>query len=227
MTSCLRPGCAGHIMATGYCDTCGHRHQEPRAEPRSGQSLDPPPPRPDAGPGPEEPPGPGPVHAVAGVGELDQHGLVLLPEVPVPEGAPVEDPRPPTGGRRCGANGCTMTIGVGYGGQPARATGRCPRCGTRYSFLPQLEKGDVVAGHYRILGCLAHGGLGWIHLAEDIRADGYRVVLKGLINVHDALARRNAVEERRSLTDLHHPDIVRIITYAEHGSAGRSPPATS
>ncbi|GAA2202195.1 serine/threonine-protein kinase [Streptomyces bangladeshensis] len=215
MTSCIRPGCAGRIMGTGYCDTCGHRHAEPR--PRTA-----PPARPPAGTA-EEPPGPAPVHAVAGIGELDQHGLVVLPEIPVPDDVLVADPRPPTGGRRCGANGCTMTIGIGYGGQPARATGRCPRCGTPYSFLPQLAKGDLVADHYKVLGCLAHGGLGWIYLAEDTRADGHRVVLKGQINVHDALARRTAVEERRSLTDLHHPDIVRIITYAEHRTPGRSP----
>ncbi|MFE2099565.1 tetratricopeptide repeat protein [Streptomyces sp. NPDC059468] len=223
MTSCIRPGCAGHIMGTGYCDTCGHRHLEPRAEPRAesrteSRSESPPPP-----PGPGEPPGPQPTHAVAGVGELDQHGLVLLPDVPAPEGGLVEDPRPPTGGRRCGANGCTMIVGIGYGGQPAPAKGRCPRCGTPYSFLPLLDKGDLVAGHYRILGCLARGGLGWIHLAEDTSADGHRVVLKGLIDVHDALARRNAVEERRSLTGLHHPDIVRIITYVEH-QAPAGPP---
>ncbi len=166
------------------------------------------------------------MHAVAGIGELDQHGLVVLPEIPVPDDVLVADPRPPTGGRRCGANGCTMTIGIGYGGQPARATGRCPRCGTPYSFLPQLAKGDLVADHYKVLGCLAHGGLGWIYLAEDTRADGHRVVLKGQINVHDALARRTAVEERRSLTDLHHPDIVRIITYAEHRTPAARPPAT-
>ncbi|MES9519575.1 serine/threonine-protein kinase [Streptomyces capoamus] len=213
MISCLRPGCAGRIMGTGYCDTCGHRHGEAHTAPRTR-----PPVRPD-----EEGPGPAAVHAVAGIGELDQHGLVVLPEIPVPDDVLVEDPRPPTGGRRCGADGCTMTIGIGYGGQPARATGRCPRCGTPYSFLPQLAEGDVVAGHYKVLGCLAHGGLGWVYLAEDTRADGHRVVLKGQINVHDALARRAAVEERRSLTDLHHPDIVRIITYAEHRAAGREP----
>ncbi|KOG69026.1 serine/threonine protein kinase [Streptomyces antibioticus] len=215
MTSCIRPGCAGRIMATGYCDTCGHRHAEPRTAP---------PARPPAGSaeGPE-PPGPAAVHAVAGIGELDQHGLVVLPDVPVPDDVLVEDPRPPAGGRRCGANGCTMTIGIGYGGQPARDTGRCPRCGTPYSFRPQLTRGDVVADHYEVLGCLAHGGLGWVYLAEDTRADGHRVVLKGQINVHDALARRTAVEERRSLTDLHHPDIVRIITYAEDRAPGRSP----
>ncbi|MEU6280139.1 tetratricopeptide repeat protein [Streptomyces sp. NPDC047028] len=217
MTTCHRPGCAGHIMATGYCDTCGHAHSDERTEPQgSGAQSHP--------LREENTPGPPPTHAVAGTGELDQHGLVDLPDVPdTGFGALVEDPRPPAGGARCGAAGCTMTIGVGYGGRPAPATGHCPRCGTPFSFLPQLHKGDLVAGHYKILGCLARGGLGWIHLAEDTRADGYRVVLKGLINVHDTLARRNAVEERRSLTDLHHPDIVRIITYAEHRLPGQPP----
>ncbi|GLX47603.1 protein kinase [Streptomyces hygroscopicus subsp. hygroscopicus] len=213
MTSCVRPGCAGRIMGTGYCDTCGHRHIEPRSEPRTAPAAPP-------SAVVEESPGPPTVHAVAGVGELDQHALVVLPEVPEPDDVLIEDPRPPTEGRRCGAGGCTMVVGVGYGGQPARATGRCPRCGTPYSFLPQLARGDLVAGHYRVLGCLARGGLGWIHLAEDTRAEGHRVVLKSQINANDALARRTAVEERRSLTDLHHPDIVRIITYAEHQPPG-------
>lgn len=223
MTSCIRPGCAGRIMGTGYCDTCGHRHVEPQAatgvRPYAPSRAEPP--GPVAVAHAEESAGPPVVHAVAGVGELDQHGLAVLPEVPVPDDVLVADPRPPTGGRRCGAGGCTMTVGVGYGGQPARPAGRCPRCGTPYSFLPQLHKGDVVAGHYRVLGCLAHGGLGWIHLAEDTRADGHRVVLKTQINANDVLARHHAVEERRSLTGLHHPDIVRIITYAEHRVPGR------
>ncbi|MGW0878108.1 tetratricopeptide repeat protein [Streptomyces sp. NPDC002671] len=214
MTSCVRPGCAGHIMGTGYCDTCGRRQPDPHTE-------SPPPPATAT----EESPGPPPVHVVAGVGELDQHGLVVLPDVPVP--APVdvvvEDPQPPENGRRCGADGCDETVGKGYGGQPDRATGRCRRCGTPYSFLPQLKQGVVVEDHYRVLGCLAHGGLGWIYLAEDTHADGHHVVLKGLINANDALARRNAVEERRSLTDLHHPDIVRIITSVEHQAPGRPP----
>ncbi|MFF9086797.1 tetratricopeptide repeat protein [Streptomyces sp. NPDC014991] len=210
MTSCLRPGCPGRIMVTGYCGTCGHRHTEPRTAP----------PEPPPVTTTEDTAGPAAVHAVAGIGGLDQHGLVVLPEVPVPGDVLVKDPRPPTGGRRCGADGCTMIVGVGYGGQPGRATGRCPRCGTPYSFLPQLAPGDVVAGHYKVLGCLAHGGLGWIYLAEDTDADGHRVVLKGQINVRDDLARHAAVEERRSLTDLHHPDIVRLITYTQHRSPG-------
>ncbi|MGW7408504.1 tetratricopeptide repeat protein [Streptomyces sp. NPDC054833] len=219
MTSCTHAGCAGRLMLTGFCDTCGRKPGligELPPQPVPGDAGEP-------GQSGPEPPGHAPVHAVAGVGDLDQHGLVVLPDVPVPAHPVVEEPRPPTGGRRCGADGCTMMIGVGYGGQPARSSGRCPRCGTPYSFLPQLHPGQIVAGHYRILGCLARGGLGWIYLAEDTRAEGHRVVLKGLINVHDALARRNAVEERRSLTALHHPDIVRIITYAEHEVPGQSP----
>ncbi|MGW1594005.1 tetratricopeptide repeat protein [Streptomyces sp. NPDC002343] len=219
MTSCVRPGCAGRIMATGYCDTCGHRHAEPRTEPHPGPAAGPPGPT-RLATAADEPPVPAAVHAVAGLGELDQHGLVVLPDVPAPGDVLVADPRPPSGGRRCGAGGCTMTIGVGYGDQPARPTGHCPRCGTAYSLLPQLHPGDIVDDHYKVLGCLAHGGLGWIYLAEDTRADGYRVVLKGQINVHDVHARHTAVEERRSLTALHHPDIVRFVNYFEHESAG-------
>ncbi|MGW7408505.1 hypothetical protein ACWGI9_33285 [Streptomyces sp. NPDC054833] len=57
MTSCTHAGCAGRLMVTGFCDTCGRK---------PGQS------------GPE-PPGHAPVHAVAGVGDLDRRGLVPAP----------------------------------------------------------------------------------------------------------------------------------------------------
>ena len=32
---------------------------------------------------------------------------------------------------------------------------------------PQLQPGDMVAGQYEILGVIAHGGMGWIYLAND------------------------------------------------------------
>jgi serine/threonine-protein kinase PknG len=214
VTTCNRPGCTGRIMATGFCGTCGHRDTSPPREPEQETPRGPS--RTPAGKR-REPQTPPAVHAVAGTGGLDQHGLVVLPDVPVPDLDEVlgEEHLPPTGGRPCGFNGCTMPVGVGYGGQQPRLTGRCPRCGTPYSFLPELKPGHMV-DHYRILGSLPGGGLSWVYLAADTQAQGMHVVLKGLLNVHDAPARRKAVEEQRSLTELHHPDIVRLITYTEH-----------
>lgn len=219
MTSCNRPGCKGSVLTTGYCDTCGRRDAGPPLEGEQGALPDTS--RTSAG-NRHESQAPLPVHAVAGTGGLDQHGLVVLPEVPAPDLDELLDaePQPPTGGRRCGFNGCTMTVGVGYGGQQPRPTGRCPRCGTPYSFLPELGPDDEV-DHYRILGCIPGGGLSWVYVAADTQAQGMHVVLKGLLNVHDAPARRKAVEEQRSLTELHHPDIVRLITYTEHQAPDR------
>lgn len=45
---------------------------------------------------------------------------------------------------------------------------------------PQLEPGDIVAQQYEILGVIAHGGMGWIYLANDHFVSGRIVVLKGM-----------------------------------------------
>ncbi|MFF3849840.1 tetratricopeptide repeat protein [Streptomyces sp. NPDC002328] len=216
-TPCPRSGCAGggRITVTGFCDTCGRR------PPGAARPARPVPARPVGGSGesPRRPAGP------AGV-TLDNDGLLLLPDVPSP--APAEaattTASPPSGGRRCGVDDCPGTIGVAYPGGPALAHGYCPRCGREYSFEPRLSPGDRVGGHYRVLGYLAAGGLGWVYLAEDTRVPDLHVVLKGLINTGDAVARRSAVEERRSLTTLHHRDIVRIVTHVEHQGPGESEP---
>ena len=52
-------------------------------------------------------------------------------------------------------------------GEPGRTSGFCPKCRTAYSFAPKLEPGDIVGGQYETVGCVAHGGLGWIYLARD------------------------------------------------------------
>ena len=46
---------------------------------------------------------------------------------------------------------------------------------------PLLKEGDIVANQYKILGVVAHGGMGWIYLAQDQNVSGRVVVLKGLI----------------------------------------------
>ncbi|MFE1588777.1 tetratricopeptide repeat protein [Streptomyces sp. NPDC058737] len=217
--ACVRADCrGGRIMVTGYCDTCFRRPLDP--EPPSAEPA----PAPDGSVAPAEPGSQSP--AAPSPGELDRDGLLVLPALPSPDPSEAADTvaRPPTGGRRCGVDNCAGTIGVSYDGGPAPDHGFCPECGTEYSFRPKLRPGDRVGGHYKVLGYLAVGGHGWVYLAEDTRVPGLHVVLKGLINTGDAVARRAAVEERRSLTSLHHRDIVRIVTHVEHLAPGDDEP---
>ncbi|MFJ6073236.1 tetratricopeptide repeat protein [Streptomyces sp. NPDC093065] len=218
-TACVRADCrGGHIMATGFCDTCFRRALAP--EPPSTPTD------PDTdGPG-DAPQEPERTPVAPATGELDRDGLLVLPHLPSPAASEAADTvaRPPTGGRRCGVDNCAGTIGVSYDGGPAPDHGFCPECGTEYSFRPKLRPGDRVGGHYQVLGYLAVGGHGWVYLAEDTRVPGLHVVLKGLINTGDAVARRAAVEERRSLTTLHHRDIVRIVTHVQHRAPGDAEP---
>jgi serine/threonine-protein kinase PknG len=96
--------------------------------------------------------------------------------------------------------------------------GFCPNCGTRFSFTPKLTPGELVAGQYEVLGCLAHGGLGWIYLARDHNVSDRWVVLKGLLNSGDPDAMAAAVAETRFLAQLEHPNIVRIYNFVQHAS---------
>ncbi len=217
--ACVRADCrGGRIMVTGYCDTCFRRPLDP------GPPSTEPPPAPGGSAAPAEPSSQ--TLAAPSPGELDRDGLLVLPALPSPDPSEAADTvaRPPTGGRRCGVDNCAGTIGVSYDGGPAPDHGFCPECGTEYSFRPKLRPGDRVGGHYKVLGYLAVGGHGWVYLAEDTRVPGLHVVLKGLINTGDAVARRAAVEERRSLTSLHHRDIVRIVTHVQHLVPGDDEP---
>ncbi|MFD9072062.1 tetratricopeptide repeat protein, partial [Streptomyces lasiicapitis] len=229
-TACARADCqGGWIMVTGFCDTCLRRAVAPgpAAPDASGPDGSGPDARRagtptgtgEAAEGARRPSGPA-------AGELDRDGLLVLPYLPSPEPSETADTmaRPPTGGQRCGVDNCPGTIGVSYDGASAPDHGFCPECGTEYSFHPKLRPGDQIAGHYGVLGYLAVGGHGWVYLAEDTRVPGLHVVLKGLINTGDAVARRAAVEERRSLTTLHHRDVVRIVTYVQHQAPGDTEP---
>ncbi len=101
-------------------------------------------------------------------------------------------------------------------GRKGAVGGRCPYCGSPYSFLPQLNPGDVVAGQYVIKGCIAHGGLGWVYLALDRNVNDRPVVLKGLVHSGDAEAQAIAMAERRFLAEVVHPSIVQIFNFVEH-----------
>jgi serine/threonine-protein kinase PknG len=105
------------------------------------------------------------------------------------------------------------------------ADGFCSGCGSSFSFAPKLEPGEVVGGQYKVLGCLAHGGLGWIYLATDRNLDNRWVVLKGLLNSGDAAAQEAAVTERRFLAEVEHPNIVGVYNFVQHADRRTGEPA--
>src|SRR5689334_13772198 len=143
-------------------------------------------------------------------------GLVEIPPVPYrdPASAILADPQVPESRRFCAS--CEQPVGRGQDGRAGLTEGFCRNCGTRFSFSPKLEPGDLVAGQYEVLGCLAFGGLGWIYLARDHNVSGRWVVLKGLLNTGDADAMAAAVAERQFLAQVEHPNIVRIYNFVQH-----------
>ncbi len=234
MTACTRAGCTGTI-ADGYCDVCGMAAAPNGATStaQAGNSAQ----AGNAAPG-------GVVRAAAGTSPVSTFsgrtsssrtsgrtrrstsavsrrgmlgmGLVEVPPVPYrdPAAAVLADPQVPEHKRFCSR--CGEPVGRSRDGQPDRPTGYCRHCGTRYSFTPKLRSGDVVAGQYEVLGCIAHGGLGWIYLARDHNVSDRWVVLKGLLDTGDADAMAAAMAERQFLARVEHPNIVKIYNFVQH-----------
>ncbi|APC37794.1 MULTISPECIES: serine/threonine-protein kinase [Nocardiopsis] len=143
-------------------------------------------------------------------------GMVQVPLVPYrdPSEAVMDNPVVAEKNRFCG--NCGERVGRTQGDQPGRTEGFCRKCGTQFSFTPKLSPGDLVGGQYEVLGCLAHGGLGWIYLARDRNVNDRWVVLKGLLNAGDAEAHKAAAAERAFLSEVEHPNIVKIINFSQH-----------
>jgi serine/threonine-protein kinase PknG len=223
--ACTRPGCDGEIEDDGFCDTCG---RAPEAAAEGGSSAAPP-----EGPATAATSGPGRGGAGSGSGATPSGrtasartssgltrsgstrrriGAGLVEIAPEPAADPAEavmaEAVVPESSRYCAV--CDAAVGRGRDGRPGRTEGFCPQCGTRFSFIPTLRSGDLVAGQYEILGALAHGGLGWVYLARDRKVRDRWVVLKGLLNTGDAAALAAADAEQGFLAQLVHPRIVRI-----------------
>lgn len=145
-------------------------------------------------------------------------GLVVVPEVPRPDprSAVMSEPEVPERKRFCSRSECGAPVGRARGGVPGRTEGFCTSCGHPYSFVPKLTPGDIVRGQYEVVGCLAHGGLGWVYLAVDRAVSDRWVVLKGLLDTGDQDAMAAAISERRFLAEIEHSNIVRIYNFVEH-----------
>ncbi|WUJ80640.1 serine/threonine-protein kinase PknG [Streptomyces sp. NBC_00377] len=145
-------------------------------------------------------------------------GLVMVPQVPRPDprAMVLDNPEVPERKRFCSRSDCGAPVGRSRGERDGRTEGFCTKCGHPYSFAPKLKAGDVVHGQYEVVGCLAHGGLGWIYLAIDRPVGDRWVVLKGLLDTGDQDAMAAAISERRFLSEIEHASIVRIYSFVEH-----------
>jgi serine/threonine-protein kinase PknG len=150
-------------------------------------------------------------------------GLVEIPRVPEidPLAALMVDPVVAESKRFCW--NCGKPVGRSTGDRPGESEGFCPHCGGAFSFLPQLNPGDMVADQYQIKGCVAHGGLGWVYLAVDHNVNERPVVLKGLVHSGDAEAQAIAMAERQFLAEVVHPSIVKIYNFVEHSDSRGEP----
>ena len=227
MTNCNRPGCRGALNEAGYCQVCLERPGEAARPPVPGGT------RADATAGATA----GYGLAGAAAGATAGYGLagisrraagdpwwgldlVAMPEIPVtdPDQALVPRPSVPAAQRVCG--NCHARIGRMHHGQAALTTGICHQCQRPYSFVPNLHSGAMVADRYRVRGCIGYGGLGWVFLAEDTHLKDQPVVLKGLIDPGNRHTADVAERELRFLTEVDHPNIVRVRDFAAQSSNG-------
>ncbi|WP_436841917.1 tetratricopeptide repeat protein [Streptomyces bobili] len=143
---------------------------------------------------------------------------MAVPQVPRPDprAMVLDNPEVPERKRFCSRSDCGAPVGRARGEREGRTEGFCTKCGHPYSFVPKLKAGDVVHGQYEVVGCLAHGGLGWVYLAVDKAVSDRWVVLKGLLDTGDQDAMEAAISERRFLAEIEHANIVRIYNFVEH-----------
>ncbi len=215
---CLRVPCTGE-MVDGYCDVCGMAPEGgtaaasvvAAAAPAGDQTV---------GSATTQVRRATTTRATGSARSQLGVGLVEVPPVPYRDPTSAIMPEPTVAENRRFCAVCLEPVGRSREGAPGRGEGFCRKCGTAFSFTPKLVAGDVVAGQYEVVGCLAHGGMGWIYLARDHNVADRWVVLKGLLNAGDDDAMAAALAERRFLAEVEHPNIVKIFNFVQHGHDG-------
>ncbi len=113
-------------------------------------------------------------------------------------------------------------MGRGRDGGRGPTEGVCPHCGTLFSFSPQLDTGELVAGQYAVQGVsptVASVGSIWRSIAMSATAGWCS---RGLLQPAAQKAKEIVVAERQFLAMVNHPGIVKIYNFVEHpGFDGR------
>ncbi|WP_267937942.1 serine/threonine-protein kinase [Saccharothrix sp. S26] len=219
MSACARTGCGGTILPHGYCGTCGHK-AGPAVSPPTTPPTNKPPTAPTSSTPESRGTTPGSVPNSGRRRTPLGGGSVELPPLP-PRDPDSDTPslvEVPETKRFC--RECREPVGRGVDGEPGPTEGTCPNDGVRFSFAPALSRGTLVAERYEVLRCIARGGQGWIYLTRDRHLSDqetdHLVVLKGLIDSDDPVAIKQAIEERRRLLQVKHPNIVKISDFVQH-----------
>lgn len=144
-------------------------------------------------------------------------GIVPIPPVPIRDADSrlLDDQALEELTRRCPNRDCRTEVGGSRARAPAESDGRCPACGTMFSFWPPLRRGEIL-GQYQVRGCIGYGGQGWVYLASDLNLDGDPVAIKGLRDSASAASHAASAAERRTLIEVRHPDIVDIRNFVQH-----------
>jgi serine/threonine-protein kinase PknG len=235
---CSVPGCTG-VIEDGYCNVCGAAEARPVTAPTTPVSGNG---QPAAGEhstsvrasgissklastpiGSARSVSSRPTRRLVAASSRIQHlgaGITTVPSAPVPDPKSVvlANPQVPEDKRFCSS--CGAPVGRSAPGKPGRTEGFCSKCRAPFSFTPKLHAGDLVGGQYEIVGCIAHGGLGWIYLAQDRNVSDRFVVLKGLLNTGDKDAYEAAITERQFLAQVQHPLILEIYNFASYEGSG-------
>jgi serine/threonine-protein kinase PknG len=214
--TCEQPGCTGQIV-DGYCDLCGLAPAaQPVAVPASAVSAT----ARTIGSATARARRPTTARATGSVRSLLGAGLIDVPAVPQRDPSEAIMAKAEVAENRRFCARCGEPVGRSREGQPGRDEGFCRKCGGPFSFKPKLVAGEVVADQYEIVGCLAHGGMGWVYLARDHNVSDRWVVLKGLLNTGDDDAMTAALAERRFLAEVEHPNVVKIFNFVQHEHSG-------
>ena len=215
--NCTRSGCPGEIDG-GYCNYCGTPAGPTAPAADSLEHLPTPAtaaPRNLATTGPRTGTRRGTTRAGSAPGDRLGGGRVDVPPAEIHDAADavLENPSIPESKRFCGNPDCGKPVGRSRDGRPAITAGFCPACQHPFSFAPKLATGVWVHSQYEIVGCVAHGGLGWVYLAIDHFVEGRLVVLKGMLNTGDIDVIRAEVG---FLDAVDHPNIVKVYNFVEH-----------